>query len=94
MTGFGLLDIEETPKRRFKRTLPTPQPVFTEKNSLSIADEFLEQKTHYITKTIGVDYVQGQDKCPICGGTINYIWEKARGFTIYECSDNDCLLAC
>jgi len=37
------------------------------------------------------DWYEGQRECPICKGTIIYRWERGKGFTIYECSTNDCL---
>lgn len=44
-----------------------------------------------IPKVEPVQYIQGQDKCPICGGVVNYTYSKFSGFTVYECSMNDCL---
>jgi len=32
-----------------------------------------------------------QKKCPICGSPINYVYEQGKGFTVYECTGNDCL---
>ena len=59
-------------------------------NAIAVAD-FLKNKLDYIKKETAGQYVQGQDICPICGGTVDYTWSQFHGFTVFECSKNDCL---
>ena len=87
MTGFGFFDLEKPKKTPIqKREIVLPEPSQEEN---SIADEFLEQR---IFPTVeNCQYIQGQDKCPVCEGIVNYIFSMAEGFIQYECSNNDCL---
>ncbi len=59
----------------------------TSKKQKAIYD-FLANKMQEIQKTY---FLQGQGKCPICGGVVNFTYSKYNGFTVYECSKNDCL---
>ena len=54
-----------------------------------IAELFYKTHIHPIIKSC--HGMKGQDICPICGGIVNYEYTKFSGFTIYECSTNDCL---
>jgi hypothetical protein len=91
IVGFDLTskkDISETPqlRKRTVRNVPA-QEAKPDENQNAICD-FLANKMQEVQKTY---FLQGQDKCPICGGVVNYTYSKYDGFTVYECSKNDCL---
>lgn len=91
IVGFDLTskkDISKNPlpRERTARSVPAQECKQDEKQK-AIYD-FLASKMQEVRETY---FLQGQGKCPICGGIVNYTYSKYDGFTVYECSDNDCL---
>jgi len=68
---------------RERKIIPEENKIISEKLYNKLETEIKEDSK--------IGYVQGQDVCPICKGVVNYTYSRFEGFTLYECSSNDCL---
>ena len=91
--GFNLTALKQ--KKSIINQLPEPEqeePLYgMDRHNAIAVDKFLKEVLRGIQEETAGQYVQGQDKCPICGGVVNYTWSQFAGFSVYECSENDCL---
>ena len=86
MSRKGIFQLSKKTVR--KRLAPVAIPTVVPE---PITQPHYEKILQHIQENTERQYVQGQDRCPICQGIVNYTWSHFQGFIVYECSKNDCL---